>query len=124
MNSPSKRKEMMNRLLKDQVVKTVLTMIQEGTPITMDKVNVFNFQKEHPLYFKYIQSHRSAAAAVTDRMDAVIIPLVHVCREGMRLGQFKDVDPYVMAAMIFGTLVGPLESLTYREEPLMDGKNV
>ena len=176
MNSPFKRKEMMNRLLKDQVVKTVLTMIQEGTPITMDKVaarcgvskgtlynyfknkkdllntvheaviipikkesckilktnippmekiyafadNVFNFQKEHPLYFKYIQSHRSAAAAVTDRMDAVIIPLVNVCREGMRLGQFKDVDPYVMAAMIFGTLVGPLESLTYREDALQD----
>ena len=31
-----------------------------------------------------------------------------------------DTDPYVMAAMIFGTVVGPLESLTYREEPLQD----
>jgi len=166
----------MNRLLKDQVVKTVLAMIQEGTPITMDKVaarcgvskgtlynyfknktdllntvhetviipikkesgkifkkdippmekiyafadNVFNFQKEYPLYFKYIQTQRSAAAAVTERMEAIIMPLVNVCREGTRLGRFKDVDPYVMAAMIFGTLVGPLESLTYREEPLRD----
>jgi len=176
MNSPTKRKEMMNRLLKDQVVKTVLTMIQEETPITMDKVaarcgvskgtlynyfknktdllntvheavivpikkglckifetnsppmekiyafvgNVFDFEKEYPLYFKFIQSQRSAADAVTERMDAVIIPLVNVCREGMRLGRFKDVDPYVMAAMIFGTVVGPLESLTYRKEPLHD----
>ena len=176
MNSPTKRKEMMNRLIKDQVVKTVLAMIQEETPITMDKVagrcgvckgtlynyfknktdlldtvhetviipikkesrkifkknippmekiyafadNVFNFQKEYPLYFKYIQSQRSAAAAVTERMEAIIIPLVNVCREGMRLGQFKDVDPHVMAAMIFGTLVGPLESLAYREKPLQD----
>lgn len=166
----------MNRLLKDQVVKTVLAMIQEGTSITMDKVaarcgvskgtlynyfknktdllntvhetviipikkgsfkifqknippmekiyafvgNVFDFQKEYPLYFKFIQSQRSAADAVTERMEVVIIPLVNVCREGMRLGQFMETDPYVMAAMIFGTVVGPLESLTYREEPLPD----
>ncbi len=176
MNLPTRRKEMMNRLLKEQVVKTVLAMIQEGTSITMDKVaarcgvskgtlynyfknktdllnsvheaviipikqesckifeknippmekiyafvdNVFNFQKEFPLYFKFIQSQRSAADAVTERMDAVIIPLVNVCREGMCQGQFMDTDPYVMAAMIFGTVVGPLESLTYREEPLQD----
>ncbi|WP_035237862.1 TetR/AcrR family transcriptional regulator [Desulfobacter vibrioformis] len=176
MNSPTRRKEMMNRLLKGQVIKTVLAMIQEGTSVTMDKVadrcgvskgtlynyfknktdllnsvheaviipikkesykifeknippmekiyafvdNVFNFQKEYPLYFKFIQSQRSAAAAVTERMDTIIIPLVNVCREGMRRGQFMVVDPYVMAAMIFGTVVGPLESLTYREEPLQD----
>jgi len=176
MNPPTKRKEMMNRLIKGQAVKTVLVMIQEGTPITMDKVaarcgvskgtlynyfqnktdllntvhgtviipikkdlskifekdilpmekicafvdNVFDFQKEYPLYFKFIQSRRSAADAVTERMDIIITPLVHVCREGMRLGQFIDMDPYVMAAMIFGTVVGPLESLTHREEPLQD----
>ena len=176
MNLPTKRKVMMNRLLKGQVVKIVLTMIQEGTPITMDKVaarcgvskgtlynyfknktdllnyvheaviipikkglckifekntppmekiyafvgNVFNFEKQYPLYFKFIQSQRSAADALTERMDAVIIPLVNVCREGMRQGLFMDADPYVMAAMIFGTVVGPLESLIYREEPLQD----
>lgn len=151
-----------------------MTMIQKGTPITMDKVaarcgvskgtlynyfknkidllnsvhedviipikkesrkifattippmekiysfadNVFNFHKEYPLYFKFIQSQRSAADAVTERMDTIIIPLVNVCREGMRQGQFMDADPYVMAAMIFGTIVGPLESLTYRDKPL------
>jgi len=176
MNLPTRRKEMMNRLLKEQVVKTVLAMIQEGAPVTMDKVasrcgvskgtvynyfknkkdllntvhetviipikkesckifeknippmekiygfveNVFNFQKEYPLYFKFIQSQRSAAAAVTERMEVIIIPLVNVCREGMHQGQFMDADPYVMAAMIFGTVVGPLESLTYRNEPLQD----
>ena len=176
MNSPTKRKEMMNRLLKEQVVKTVLAMIQEGKSITMDNVaavcgvskgtlynyfknkkdllnyvheaviipikkgankifeknippmekiygfvgNVFDFQKEYPLYFKFIQSQRSAADAVTERMEVVIIPLVNVCRDGMRQGQFVDADPYVMAAMIFGTVVGPLESLTYRDEPLQD----
>lgn len=166
----------MNRLLKGQVVKTVLAMIQEGASITMDKVasrcgvskgtlynyfknkkdllnsvheavilpikngscqifgknispmekiyafvdNVFDFHKEYPLYFKIIQSQRSAADAVTERMDTTILPLVNVCREGIRQGQFMDADPYVMAAMIFGTVVGPLESLTYRDEPLQD----
>lgn len=176
MNSPTKRKEMMNRLLKGQVVKTVLAMIQEGTSITMDEVaarcgvskgtlynyfknkkdllnyvheaviipikkgsckifeknippmekiygfvrNVFDFQKEYPLYFKFIQSQRSAADALAERMDVVIIPLVNICREGMHQGAFVAADPYVMAAMIFGTVIGPLESLTYREEPLRD----
>jgi AcrR family transcriptional regulator len=176
MNSPTKRKEMMNRLLKRQVVKTVLTMIQEGTSITMDNVavrcgvskgtlynyfknkkdllnyvheavilpikegsceifeknippmekiyrfvgSVFDFQKEYPLYFKFIQSQRSAADAVTERMKTTILPLVNVCRDGVRQGQFMDSDPYIMAAMIFGTVIGPLESLTYREEPLQD----
>lgn len=176
MNLPTTRKEMMSRLLKEQVVKTVLAMIHEGVPITMDKVaarcgvskgtlynyfknktdllnyvheavitpikkvsckifnknippmekiysfvdNVFNFQKEYPLYFKFIQSQRSAADAFTERMNTFITPLVNVCREGMRAGQFMDVDPYVMAAMIFGTVVGPLESLVYREEPSQD----
>lgn len=176
MNSSTKRKEMMNRLLKGQVVQTVLAMIQQESSITMDNVaarcgvskgtlynhfknkedllnyvheaviipikkgsnkifeknippmekiyefvgNVFDFQKEYPLYFKFIQSQRSAADAVTERMEVVIIPLVNVCREGMRQGQFVDADPYVMAAMIFGTVVGPLESLTYREDSLQN----
>lgn len=176
MNSPTKRKEMMNRLLKDQVVKTVMAMIQEETSITMDRVaarcgvskgtlynyfknkkdllnyvheaviipikkgsskifktdiepmekiygfvgSVFDFQKEYPLYFKFIQSQRSAADAVNERMDVVILPLVNVCRDGMRQGKFVNADPYVMAAMIFGTVVGPLESLTYREKPIQD----
>jgi len=176
MKSATKRKEMMNRLLKGQVVQPVLAMIQEGTSITMDKVaarcgvskgtlynyfknkkdllnyvheaviipikkgsskifkkdiqpmekiygfvgNVFDFHKEYPLYFKFIQSQRSAAEAVTERMEVIILPLVNVCREGIRQGQFIDADPYVMAAMIFGSVVGPLESLTYREEPLRD----
>jgi len=82
--------------------------------------NVFDFHKEYPLYFKFIQSQRSAAEAVTERMEVIILPLVNVCREGIRQGQFIDADPYVMAAMIFGSVVGPLESLTYREEPLRD----
>jgi AcrR family transcriptional regulator len=176
MNSPTKRKEMMNRLLKEQVVKTVMAMIQEEKSITMDKVatrcgvskgtlynyfknkkdllnyvheaviipikrgsskifekdiepmekiygfvgSVFDFQKEYPLYFKFIQSQRSAADAVNERMDVVIIPLVNVCRDGMRQGKFVTADPYVMAAMIFGTVVGPLESLIYREQPIQD----
>jgi len=176
MKSATKRKEMMNRLLKGQVVQPVLAMIQEGTSITMDKVaarcgvskgtlynyfknkkdllnyvheaviipikkgsskifkkdiqpmekiygfvgNVFDFHKEYPLYFKFIQSQRSAAEAVTERMEVIILPLVNVCREGIRQGQFIDADPYVMAAMIFGSVVGPLESLTYRKEPLQD----
>ena len=175
MTPPSKRKEMMNRLIKDQVVKTVMRLVQEGQSVTMDEValrcgvskgtlynyfknkndllnfvheavirpikngticifdtsaippmdrihkfvdNVFNFHKEYPLYFKCVLSQRSALDAVTERMALTIVPLVDLCREGIESGQFVDTDPYVLAAMIFGTVVGPLESLDFRKKPV------
>ncbi len=174
MKPLSKRKEMMDRLIKDQVVKTVMKLIQEGHPITMDEValqcgvskgtlynyfknkkdllnfvheaviqpvkngsitifdtsvppmdrivifvdNVFNFHREYPLYFKFVLSQRSALDAVTERMSLTIMPLVDLYKEGIRAGQFVDTDPYVMAAMIFGTVVGPLESWDFRDTPV------
>lgn len=176
MKAPSRRQEMMNRLIKEQVVKTVMKLIQEGLPITMDEVavrcgvskgtlynyfknkkdlldfvhesvirpvkngsitifdksiapidriytfvdNVFNFHREYPLYFKFVLSQRSALDAVTERMSLTIIPLVDLYKEGVRAGQFVDTDPYVMAAMIFGTVVGPLESWDFRGTPIKD----
>ncbi len=176
MKTPTKRKELMDRLIKEEVVKTVLSMIHEDQPLTMDDVaaqcgvskgtlynyfknkkallsfvheavifpikngadqlfgqsirpmeklytfveNVFNFHKEYPLYFKFIQSQRSAAEATDEKMSLTILPLVKVCKKGMVSGDFVNMDPYVMAAMIFGAVIGPMESLGYREEPITD----
>ncbi len=176
MKTPTRRKELMDRLIKEEVVKTVLSMIHEDQPLTMDDVasrcgvskgtlynyfknkkallsfvheamifpikngadqlfgksicpmeklytfvkNVFNFHKEYPLYFKFIQSQRSAAEATDEKMSLTILPLVKVCKEGMASGDFVNMDPYVMAAMIFGAVTGPMESLGYREEPIQD----
>jgi len=176
MKKISKKKELMDRLIKGEVVKTVLDLIREDTSITMDEValrcgvakgtlynyfknkkdllsyvheevilplkknsfklfesavspeeklhafvdRVFGFQQEYPLYFRFIQGQRSAAEAIGERMALTILPLVRVCQEGIDKGVFLDADPYVMAAMIFGTVIGPMESLEYRETPVED----
>lgn len=176
MTKISKKKTLMDRLIKEEVIKTVLNLIQEDSPVTMDEValqcgvskgtlynyfknkkdlltyvhqsvilplkkssyrlfdapisprekihafvdNVFNFQKEYPLYFKFIQAQRSAAEAVSERMTLTILPLVNVCTEGIQKGVFLAVDPYAMAGMIFGSVVGSMESIPYRETPVKD----
>lgn len=176
MKRISKKKELMDRLIKEDVVKAVLALIKQDLPVTMDEVavqcgvakgtlynyfknktdlinyvhqeivlpikkdsyqifelpvsprekihtfvdRVFGFQKEYPLYFKFIQSQRTAIEALDERMALAIMPLVRVCQEGIGSGAFLDVDPYAMACMIFGSVIGPMESMTYRETPVQD----
>jgi AcrR family transcriptional regulator len=176
MKKTTKRKELMDRLIKEEVVKAVIDLIQKDHQVNMDEValqcgvakgtlynyfknkkallafvhesmilpiqkssdrlfdasispreklhafvnNVFNFEKEYPLYFKFIQNERSAAAATNERMSLAILPLVKVCREGIRTGDFVDVNPYAMANMVFGTVIGTMESLPHMEEPVRD----
>lgn len=81
---------------------------------------VFDFQKAYPLYFRFIQTQRTAHEADRERFDVVIRPLVKLCKEGVGKGQFVQSDPYVMAAMIFGTVIGPLQTLKDREEGVPD----
>jgi AcrR family transcriptional regulator len=176
MKRISKKKELMDRLIKEDVVKAVLTLIKQDLPVTMDEValqcgvakgtlynyfknkkdlisyvhqniilpikknaaqifespvsarekihtfvdRVFGFEKEYPLYFKFIQSQRTASEALDERMTLTILPLVKICREGVAAGDFMEVDPYAMAGMIFGSVIGPMESMTYRETPVQD----
>ena len=176
MKKISKKKELMDRLIREEVVKTVLQLIKEDAAVTMDEVarrcgvakgtlynyfhnkkdlltyvhtqvvlpvkknnmklfddaippikkihgfvnRIFAFQQELPLYFKYIQSQRSAAEAVDERMTLTVRPLTKVCEEGIAEGVFIDVDPHVMAATIFGTVIGTMESLSHRMVPVED----
>ena len=176
MKRISKKKELMERLIKEDVFKTVLSLIRQDRPVTMDEValqcgvakgtlynyfknktdlisyvhqeiilpikknsyqifespvsarekihtfvdRVFGFQKEYPLYFKFIQSQRTASEALDERMTLTILPLVKVCREGIAAGDFWDTDPYAMAGLIFGTVIGAMESLTYRDVPVQN----
>lgn|GEM_PF-1295673 len=180
MKKPSKKKELMDRLIKEEVVNTVLELIQEDDAITMDavalrcgvakgtlynyfnnkkdlltyvhnqvilpiktncstlfdaaispeeKINtfvdrVFAFQQSYPLYFRFIQSQRSAAEALEERMTLTILPLVKVCEAGIAEKKFINVDPYVMAAMVFGTVIGTMESLAHRSEPVQNIENL
>jgi AcrR family transcriptional regulator len=176
MKKISRKKELMDRLIREEVVETVLTLIREDRPVTMEDValkcgvakgtlynyfkdkndllahvhecvispikqsaeklfaapisprekihafveNVFEFHKEYPLYFKFIQAQRSAAEAETERMELAVLPLLGVCREGIQRGDFLAVDPYAMAGMIFGCAVGSMESMPYRDTPVED----
>lgn len=82
--------------------------------------SVFDFHRQFPLYFRIIQGQRTAAVALEERISLAVTPLVKVCNDGIDKGIFVDRDPYVLAAMIFGTVVGTMESLPYRNEPAPD----
>ncbi len=77
--------------------------------------SVFNFHDAYPLYFQFIQSQRTASEFGKEKFETVIHPLVRLCREGTQKGIFVDLDPFVMASMIFGTIIGPLETLQNRK---------
>jgi len=179
MKKPSKKKELMDRLIREEVITTVLELIEEDAAITMDEVAlrcgvakgtlynyfknkkdlltyvheqvilpikkdsnlfregetpvekihifvdlVFAFQQEFPLYFRYIQSQRSALEASDERMTLTVLPLVTVCESGIAEGVFIDVDPYVMASTVFGTVIGTMESLGHRAVPVQEIENL
>lgn len=172
MARKSKKKELLDHMIRGEVVTTVLELISQDKAVTMDTIAaecgvakgtlynyfknkrelinyvhqtiiapkqesnrtifesdksprdklhdfvdaVFGFQKAYPLYFRFIQSHRTAYEADLERFDVVITPLMKLCREGIQKGEFVKSDPYVMASMIFGTVIGPLQMLKEREE--------
>ena len=80
----------------------------------------FGFQVAYPLYFKFVQSQRTAHEADRERFDIIIKPLVKLCKEGSQNGDFVDIDPFVMASMIFGTVIGPMQTLGDRQEKTPD----
>lgn len=172
----TRKKALMDRLIREEVVSIVLELIKEDAAITMDEValrcgvakgtlynyfrnkkdlltyvheqvvlpikkntyrlfddaitpeekihafvdRVFAFHEEFPLYFKYIQSQRSAAEAISEKMTLTVMPLAKVCEEGISQGVFIDVNPHVMAAAVFGTVIGTMESLSHRTVPVQD----
>lgn len=76
----------------------------------------FGFQMTYPLYFKFVQSQRTGYEADRERFEIIIQPLIKLCKEGIQKGQFVDLDPFVMATMIFGMVIGPMQTLGERQE--------
>lgn len=178
MTTASRKKELLDNLTKEEIVKTVLTLIREEQPVTMDEVAkqygvakgtlynyfknkerllsyvhntvllpiretnraifesnrdplvrlhefvdaVFGIQEDVSLYFCFIQQKKTVAEEISERMDLIIRPLARVCAQGIEKGSFIDVDPFVLAEMIYGTVIGPLKSMQPRcaENPDMD----
>ena len=86
--------------------------------------SVFNFHDAYPLYFQFIQSQRTASEFGKEKFETVVHPLVRLCREGIKRGVFVDLDPFVMASMIFGTIIGTLETLQNREDRHWDMEKI
>jgi len=78
--------------------------------------STFNFQEVYPLYLQFIQSQRTQVEADKEKFKLVIHPLIRLCEEGIQKGVFVDLDAFVMASMIFGTVIGPIQMMQYREE--------
>ena len=172
MAKVSRKKNLFDDMVRQQIVTTVLDLIDRNQPVTMDVIAAncgvakgtlynyfknkrelinyvhhtivnpknnkhsaifeseksprdklhdfvdatFGFQKTYPLYFKFVQSQRTGYEAEREKFDLIIQPLIKICKEGIQKGEFLDLDPFVMAEMIFGTVIGPMQSLEDREE--------
>ncbi len=176
MSGIRKKKEMLDQLLREEIVQVILTMIHENTPITMDEVarqcgvskgtlyNYFQNKEElldhvhqavldplvesnrqifesqsDPLkrvldfiesvfatheciatYFRFIWQNKTAEAVYRERVEVLMHPLARICQEGIDKGEFINVDPYILAEMIYGTAIGTLTTLNYRDVPVID----
>ena len=180
MTRVSRKKELLDNMLKQEIVTTVLDLISREQPVTMDGIaaqcgvakgtlynyfknkkelinyvhqtimipkleknrailesekpssaklqdfvdSVYNLHEAYPLYFQFVQSQRTRSEIGREKFEIVIHPLVSLCKEGSRQGVFVDLDPLVMASMIFGTVIGPLQNLQDREEKAPDMKKL
>jgi AcrR family transcriptional regulator len=167
MTTVSKRKELVDNLVKAEIVKTVLALIKQGQPVTMDEIarrcsvakgtlynyfkdkkalmhyvhqtvlgpirdtntaifestkdpilrlhefidSAFGIHEDVSLYFQFVQQKRTVANQIDERFELVMGQLITFCDQGIREGYFIDVDPIVLAEMIYGTVIGSLISI-------------
>jgi AcrR family transcriptional regulator len=180
MTAVSKKKELVDNLVKAEIVKTVLTLIKKEQPITMDEIArrcsvakgtlynyfknkkalmhyvhqtvlvpirdtntaifetpgdplvqlhkfidaAFCFDKDVSLYFQFVQQKRTVANQIDDRFEVVMRPLIKFCSQGIQSGSFIDVDPTILAEMIYGTVIGSLISIESRGDETLDIKKI
>jgi len=180
MTTARKKKELIDNLIKAEIVKTVFSLIKNDQPVTMDEIAkrcgvakgtlynyfenkkallnyvhqtvlipirkrnktifestkaplvklnefidlVFDIMEELSLYFHFVQHHKTVAEEIGERLDLVIRPLVKVCTQGIQDGAFIDVNPYLLAEMIYGTVFGPVKSMQHRFTEKQDIKKI
>jgi len=172
MSKISRKKELLDNMLRQEIATTVLDLISQEQSVTMDVIaakcgvakgtlynyfknkkelidyvhqsiiiprveqnltivesdkspttklhdfveSMFNLQEVYPLYCQFIQSHRTQVEADQEKFEIIIHPLIRLCEEGIQKGVFVNLDAFVMASMIFGTVIGPIQMIQYREE--------
>ncbi len=171
MTGIRKKREMLDQLLRQEIVEVILNMIHCNTAITMDEVarqcgvskgtlyNYFQNKEElldhvhqavieplvkshqeiftsanEPLvklhlfidaiygmsdtlaaYFRFVWQNKTAEMMFLERAELLMHPLAKICQEGIECSGFIEVDPYIMAEMIYGTVIGPFNTMPYRD---------
>jgi AcrR family transcriptional regulator len=82
--------------------------------------SVFASHEKISTYFYFIWQNKTAEEVFSERVRVLIHPLAKICQQGITSGSFVKVDPYVLAEMIYGTVIGPLTSLNYRQNVIQD----
>ncbi len=82
--------------------------------------SVYRVHEEVCVYFRFMYNIRTVEDEYRDRFHMVIDPLAKLLKDGIDKGIFIDVDPYILADMVFGTVIGPLKSMFYRNMTCMD----
>ena len=112
--------------LLNYVHQTILTPLRESKKATFESSkeplpklldfvdDVFDIYEDFSIYFRFVQRKKSLANENSERFEVFIRPLAKVCSQGIEKGMFVDVDPYLLAEMIYGTTAGALMSIPYR----------
>ncbi len=181
MTTIRKKKELIDNLMKGEIVKTVLALIKKEQPVTMEEIarqcgvakgtlynyfkdkkallhyvhqtilapirernniifnsrtgdpraalhtfidNVFDIEEDVALYFHFVHQKRTVANQNSERFDLVMHPLINFCKRGIQDGFFVDVEPLVLAEMIYGTVIGPLISIRFWSDETPDREKI
>ncbi len=78
--------------------------------------SVFATHESIATYFRFVWENKTAEEVYRERVNALMHPLAGICREGIESGKFIDVDPYILAEIIYGASIGTLTTLNYRDD--------
>jgi AcrR family transcriptional regulator len=70
---------------------------------------------EYATYFLFARRNITIEESSQKRSELLITPLSQLCREGIESGELVDADPYLIAVMLSGLIIGPLEDIPFRE---------
>ncbi|MFK5952576.1 MAG: hypothetical protein QM498_05910, partial [Desulfobacterium sp.] len=67
---------------------------------------------------------RTVANQNEERIELIMRSLIQCCEQGIQTDFFIDVDPYVLAEMIYGTVIGSLISMQFRSDGTPDRQQI
>ncbi len=77
--------------------------------------HVYRTFDKYAVYFRFIRRGKSADEMLEKRDQLIISPLEKILVEGISRGEFVASDPFILAEMLHGAIIGALEGLAYRE---------